>query len=418
MSLAFDVPEEYSETNLKPPECPHGPTILFQSGEPKYFYYACSASRDNQFCSFKLSLQKWKRLTITKRETWNKCKNQKQNEFNYLLDNPTILSGYCRDCCRILISSNLIACHKEISSCHFESNHKNCNDHAELSDNLKQLFKLPTRLLKPVTKNKDLAQYYFSTETIRFVMERIIHKFKMTKILCIGCPTIFEIIQNENISSVLLDIDPRYRQFYSKNQFIQFNMFNYYFFDSDGEHCLDIFLHHSKHILILIDPPFGGLMECLAKSIHKIQAKFLSLNQHKVSSSIVLFFPYFNEHWIRRVFFKENVQITDFIVTYENHLKYQQKIKLKNKISSPIRIFTNLNLDNFVDFNSSLYRWCSQCHRTVFFNNFHCNLCGQCPARDAKKKLRHCVKCNRCVKITSKHCFECKKCHLLNKCLK
>lgn len=412
MSLASDVPEEYSETNLMPPECPHGPTILFQSGEPKYFYYACSASRDNQFCSFKLSLQKWKRLTMTKRETWNKCKNRKQNEFSYFLDNPDILSGYCRTCCRILTSQKLMPCYKGISSQHFESNHQNCDDQLELSDNLKQLFKMPTRLLKPKTKNENLAQYYFSAETIRFVIERIINKFKMTKILCFGCPTIHEIIQNANISSMLLDIDPRYRQFYSRKHFVQFNMFNYYFFDSDGEDCLKNFLHNSKQILILIDPPFGGLIECLAKSIDKIRTKFLSSNQHKVS--IVLFFPYFNEHWICRVF---NIKITDFIVTYENHLKYQQQTKLK-QISSPIRIFTDLNLDNFADFNPKLYRWCGQCHRTVFFNNSHCNICLECPARDAKKTLRHCVDCNRCVKITWSHCFTCKKCHFLNKCLK
>ena len=50
-------------------------------------------------------------------------------------------------------------------------------------------------------------------------------------------------------------------------------MFNHHFFGGDlAESLLEDFLQHSepKSILIVLDPPFGGLVEVLVASVKKI----------------------------------------------------------------------------------------------------------------------------------------------------
>ena len=101
----------------------------------------------------------------------------------------------------------------------------------------------------------------------------------------------------DKMSSLLLDIDHRYvrnttsidtthesilhvlitlslslslqAQFYSPDYFKRFNMFNSFFYSSNGEEICQSFLSHvaDSKTAIVIDPPFGGLAEVLARGV-------------------------------------------------------------------------------------------------------------------------------------------------------
>ena len=49
-------------------------------------------------------------------------------------------------------------------------------------------------------------------------------------------------------------------------------MFNHHFFDKGGEKTLSEFLNSSdgKDIVLIMDPPFGGLVEVLAATVKKV----------------------------------------------------------------------------------------------------------------------------------------------------
>ena len=47
-------------------------------------------------------------------------------------------------------------------------------------------------------------------------------------------------------------------------------MFNHHFFDEGGEKVLLEFLSGSEEMVLIMDPPFGGLVEVLAHSAQKL----------------------------------------------------------------------------------------------------------------------------------------------------
>jgi hypothetical protein len=62
-------------------------------------------------------------------------------------------------------------------------------------------------------------------------------------------------------------------QFNEQGRFIHYNMFNHHFFKEDlSKQQLQSFLKNSKQksLLIVLDPPFGGLVEVLAASVKKM----------------------------------------------------------------------------------------------------------------------------------------------------
>jgi hypothetical protein len=62
-------------------------------------------------------------------------------------------------------------------------------------------------------------------------------------------------------------------QFNPPSRFCWFNLFNNYFFSQEkGAHVLAEFLQHDsgRGIVIVMDPPFGGRVEPLAKTIQEI----------------------------------------------------------------------------------------------------------------------------------------------------
>ena len=58
--------------------------------------------------------------------------------------------------------------------------------------------------------------------------------------------------------------------FWPQTKFSRFNMFNRYFFDKEGEAELRSFLKscfdQKKKCALVLDPPFGGMVDCIAES--------------------------------------------------------------------------------------------------------------------------------------------------------
>lgn len=474
---------------LMPPLCPHGPTMLFTKefdkpakkgrkrklqGTPTTAnlpqsqakpYYACSATRDLSFCSFRIDQHKWATMQAKLREEQIATQRdaiEPADGYAYFLDifdeeaeaekGSKKSFAFCHDCGCILLSRAELA---NIEG--KESRDKHCFDlHLTYrclkvtTGHPKSFFAEPTKLLRAATDNAGQAQYFFADSVAPFIVEEIARKGGFTKVLCIGCPTIHEHIVNRysptTLSSFLLDIDARFRQFWPPEQFAQFNMFNYFFFNGEqqaAEH-LSRFFHgngQTGDTLVVVDPPFGGLIENLAASIRRLQELMTQsdLVEHLFFPPLVLFFPYFNEHWISKAFNGE-VLLTDQIVQYANHHKFSWKRGMPAKqeqpeaaaattkhwinASSPVRVFTNLNraqidlsLLNDTDDPPEggaepFYRWCDLCNRYVFRLNQHCPSCDECTARDATKKYAHCDVCNICVKCSWFHCQHCARCHL------
>ncbi|PVD19581.1 hypothetical protein C0Q70_20071 [Pomacea canaliculata] len=61
-------------------------------------------------------------------------------------------------------------------------------------------------------------------------------------------------------------------QVYPRKQMCLYNMFNHYFFDSKGESIFLSFLHDGgKGVVLVSDPPFGGMVEPLVATFRKIE---------------------------------------------------------------------------------------------------------------------------------------------------
>lgn len=72
-------------------------------------------------------------------------------------------------------------------------------------------------------------------------------------------------------------------------------MFNSFFYEPSGQHVCQQFLtkkHEGDSIVVVVDPPFGGLAEVLGKSIQKLWA------MAGCELPTLLVFPYFNEHHV------------------------------------------------------------------------------------------------------------------------
>ena len=69
--------------------------------------------------------------------------------------------------------------------------------------------------------------------------------------------------------SLFLSLTHTQAQFYPPESFQRCNMFNNFFYSSSGEEvCLEFLSHVAEDkTAIVIDPPFGGLAEVLARGI-------------------------------------------------------------------------------------------------------------------------------------------------------
>ncbi len=100
------------------------------------------------------------------------------------------------------------------------------------------------------------------------------------------------------MQSLLLDLDDRFQSFFPSS-YARYNMFNNHFFDDASKTQALTFIAAAD--AVIVDPPFGGLMEPLAKTLRSISSLALIGGRTPPKSCVsaeiamLLFFPYFLE---------------------------------------------------------------------------------------------------------------------------
>ncbi|XP_063976689.1 rRNA N6-adenosine-methyltransferase ZCCHC4 [Diachasmimorpha longicaudata] len=401
--------------NLKDhPQCVHGPTLLFGrrvNGEIKQ-YYACSACRDRKLCSF--YLEKTDKLTKIQKNGWREESKkfiQQYNHRKYFLRLNEIMSErpenrcYCHTCGRLFFLNEI-------------TKHK---DHDLITGVTDDQLKNPTKILKALSDPKKEAQYMFSEKATADVVDLLIGA-GAKHVLCIGAPRIHEYItqNHEEMTSLLLDFDGRYHNFFGPLSFCWYNLFNHHFFTEESHQVFKDFLtqDNGKNMFLVCDPPFGGRVEFMSQTIKSITDSHRTFNKLDNDEILKIFFifPYFMESIMQN---KSNprgldgglkdLKMSDYKVDYENHPLFVTGSSGR-KYGSPVRIFTNVSL-NLLKLPEDGYKWCKRCNKWVARENKHCKLCKSCTSKDGRR-YRHCKICNRCVKPTWKHCDKCERCVL------
>ncbi|XP_035281113.1 rRNA N6-adenosine-methyltransferase ZCCHC4 isoform X3 [Anguilla anguilla] len=409
----------------KAPCCPHGPTLLFEKlcggGETQgRRFYACSACRDRKDCSFfQWEDEKVSQARLLAREKENQSKQPPYSHQEYcsrfreFVSLPLDQRRFCQDCQLLLLPNEW-------------SEHAT---HRALGDDITVArLRRPSLLLCPLENKKSNAQYLFADRSCHFLLD-LLASLGFSKVLCVGTPRsssvhltsrLHELMKIRNqetgkevLRSLLLDIDFRYAQFYSQKEFCHYNMFNHHFFNPEGaEAVFKAFLSEEgpEKVVMVTDPPFGGLVKPLAHSFSRISNTWKTLQGPESSSKempIVWIFPYFFESRILECF--PSFSMLDYQVDYDNHPLY--KHGKTGRRQSPVRLFTNLCPRNVVLPESEGYRFCSVCERYVSSGNRHCPVCDACTSKDGRE-WRHCAPCNKCVKPSWLHCSACGRCAL------
>ncbi|XP_027894794.1 rRNA N(6)-adenosine-methyltransferase ZCCHC4 isoform X3 [Xiphophorus couchianus] len=284
----------------------------------------------------------------------------------------------------------------------------------------------PSILLCPLDNKKSNAQYLFTDRSAHFLLDTLVG-LGYKKVLCVGTPRLQELIKLRNLEpmkSLLLDIDFRYAQFYSQDEFCHYNMFNHHFFGGEASRAvLDAFLTEAdgEQVVMVADPPFGGLVKPLANSFSLISQTWKKLRNSgdsNIDIPIIWIFPYFFEPRIleclpaltmldyQAALQKQRPQLQ---VDYDNHPLY--KHGKTGRRQSPVRLFTNILPKQVVLPREEGYRFCSMCQRYVCSLNKHCTKCNLCPSKDGRE-WKHCSACGKCVKPSWSHCTSCGRCAL------
>ena len=141
-------------------------------------------------------------------------------------------------------------------------------------------------------------QYFWETGRLQFNKPDLVgHRPTFCKYVHMFCENNFKLIcPNLKWKS----------QFYENDLFIRYNMFNNHFFSDKQDYTK--FLNKSKKLLIIMDPPFGGIVKLIAHSIDQIKGDC----PHK-NVSVILFYPYFIESWIKK--WQPELKMIDYKVT-------------------------------------------------------------------------------------------------------
>ncbi|XP_077992631.1 rRNA N(6)-adenosine-methyltransferase ZCCHC4-like isoform X2 [Glandiceps talaboti] len=276
----------------------------------------------------------------------------------------------------------------------------------------------PSYILDPIENKKTNAQYLYNNKAVDFLLSTI-KTMGCDRVLCVGTPRLHEAIMGSKVTdgkdglkSLLLDIDHRYYQFYSPEHYCRYNMFNHHFFDgADSLKTFQDFLlqNGGQGIVMVTDPPFGGLVEVLAFTVKRIMAAWKAGKSDSCSDAelpVIWTFPYFLE--FRIIESLSSFHMSDYKVEYDNHALFQ--CGKKNK-GSPVRLFTNIPPVQFKLPEDDGYRLCKQCQRYVSSENLHCMKCDKCTSKDGRSYI-HCDQCNKCVKPGRIHCSSCDHCEL------
>lgn len=392
------------------PLCPHGPTLLFvkviQGKEETRRFYACSACRDRKDCNFfQWEDEKLSEARLAAREAHNRrclpplSRVQCVDRYLKFIELPLTQRKFCRRCQQLLLPGDWEK-HRE---------------HEVLGDISVSQLKRPSQLLYPLENKKTNAQYLFADRSCQFLVD-LLSTLGFRRVLCVGTPRLHELIRltasgdkKSNIKSLLLDIDFRYSQFYLEDSFCHYNMFNHHFFD--GKAALEVcraFLQEDKGegVIMVTDPPFGGLVEPLAVTFKKLIAMWKEgQSQDDKELPIFWIFPYFFESRICQFF--PSFSMLDYQVDYDNHALY--KHGKTGRKQSPVRIFTNIPPSKIILPTEEGYRFCPLCQRYVSTENQHCEHCNSCSSKDGRK-WNHCFLCKKCVKPSWIHCSTCNHC--------
>ncbi|CAB1345057.1 unnamed protein product [Coregonus sp. 'balchen'] len=358
----FGIEIVLQQGDRKAPLCVHGPTLLFEKvckGEEKgRRFYACSACRDRKECPFFL---------------WEDEKAFSQRGGEPVKDASFYPSG-------VLLQLLLLPGEWETHSFHKMS---------QADDITEARLSRPSLMLKPLENKKSNAQYLFADRSCHFLLDTLA-KRGYRKVLCVGTPRLHELIKLRNqegksdpMTSLLLDIDFRYAQFYGKDEFCHYNMFNHHFFGGEeASGVLQAFLSEEdgEKVIMVSDPPFGGLVKPLAHSFSQISETWRKLQTSEGSvleMPMVWIFPYFFEPRILECF--PSFTMLDYQVDYDNHPLY--KHGKTGRKQSPVRLFTNLTPRDIVLPKEEGYRFCKVCERYVWAQNKHCTKCNLCPSK-------------------------------------
>ncbi|KAL0970448.1 hypothetical protein UPYG_G00242100 [Umbra pygmaea] len=411
----FGIEIVLQEGDKKAPYCVHGPTLLFEKvciGEEKgRRFYACSACRDRKECAFfQWEDEKVSEARLLAREEENRSKLPKFTHQEYCSRFQKILAlsqgrRFCQDCQLLLLPGEWDG----------HASHNMLQD----DDLTEAQLSRPSLILKPLENKKSNAQYLFADRSCHFLLDTFA-KRGYRKVLCVGTPRLHELIKQRNqegkrdpVKSLLLDIDFRYAQFYSSDEFCHYNMFNHHFFGGEAANgVLQAFLgeEDGSKLIMVSDPPFGGLVKPLAHSFSQIAATWKKLQATEASVAempMVWIFPYFFEPRILECF--PSFTMLDYQVDYDNHPLY--KHGKTGRKQSPVRLFTNLTPQDIILPKEEGYRFCKVCVRYVWSENTHCYKCNTCPSKDGRA-WKHCSECRKCVKPSWRHCQTCGRCAL------
>uniref|UniRef100_A0A2P2I5B1 Zinc finger CCHC domain-containing protein 4-like n=1 Tax=Hirondellea gigas TaxID=1518452 RepID=A0A2P2I5B1_9CRUS len=401
------------------PPCTHGPTVCFERffvGGKSRKFYACSACRDQKTCPFFLWTDQ--QQPKTSRNQWlQKIKDSKplrshQDEYRRLssLENVSAEErGYCTVCNMLCLLPS-------------DPDHPptpRCSPETIITPLQSSQLQHPSQLVPLKEASKCEAQYLFSKQSVCAVLS-LVQQLGATKLLCVGVPSLHEAIKNQDTkicaTSMLLDIDGRYRSFFPPTSFVRFNMFNQHFFDGTrAKQRLVNFLTGHNKLCVVCDPPFGARVELLKETFSFLtdlwrQANNIQdSNSENSSLSVLLIFPYFMETQVLGNM--SELTMLDYQLEYTNHQYYTSGTKKSTKKGSAVRVYINKPNQVFKLPESEGYKHCKPCNRWVYKNNVHCDACNGCMGKDGSG-YRHCTSCGRCVKPSWKHCDKCGKCQV------
>lgn len=399
----------------KHPQCPHGPTLLFgkyEHGELKKFY-VCSACRERKDCTF--YLKEGDQLQNQEKIKWEQKRKQYASQYNhrslYVRFNEVIAAPPERRC--YCYTCELLICKNE------EDKHK---DH-EIKEGLTDYeMKHPTEILKPLTNSRQEAQYFFTKKSTEDIVD-ILVKLDAKQVLCICSPKIHEYIlekYEDRMSSLLLDFDGRFHNFFGPLSYCWYNLLNNHFFDKNANYVFKDFItqNEGRDTYVVCDPPFGSRVEPISwtlKRISDLHQKWNNIEDETDCLKIMFIFPYYMESIMKQ---KSNpvdlsgglkdLKMTDYKVSYENHPLFVTSSKTPKKVS-PIRLFTNVPLHLVELPESDGYKYCKKCKKWVSQENKHCKKCKECTSKNGLT-YEHCNVCKRCVKPSWKHCETCERC--------
>uniref|UniRef100_A0A7N6B7K5 Zinc finger GRF-type domain-containing protein n=1 Tax=Anabas testudineus TaxID=64144 RepID=A0A7N6B7K5_ANATE len=405
----FGIEVILTEDGKTTPCCVHGPTLLFEkvskAGEKGRRFFACSACRDRKDCNFfQWEDEKVSEARLLAREAENQSKRPPFSHQEYFTRFRTFSSLplnekiFCQDCQVLLLPGE----------------HEAHSSHRSTSITPAQLTR-PSVLLRPLDNKKSNAQYLFTDRSSHFLLDTLA-ALGYRRVLCVGTPRLQELIKLRNLEqkhepmkSLLLDIDFRYAQFYSQDEFCHYNMFNHHFFGGESSSAiLQTFLTEcdGEKVVMVADPPFGGLVSPLANSHVKCRSAN-SNNSVAADMPMMWIFPYFFEPRILECL--PSFSMLDYQVDYDNHPLY--KHGKTGRKQTPVRLFTNISPRDVVLPEEEGYRFCSVCERYVWSFNKHCAKCNTCPSKDGRE-WKHCSTCKKCVKPSWRHCQSCGRCAL------